>query len=89
MLLHVVFFSLLETLREADVPLPGMPLRPVMAIFTIGLVQIPYIALAWFLLRWAGHPEVASGVVRGALLTLLVNAAGCGALYLGLATANF
>ena len=89
MLLHVVFFSILETLREADIDLPGMPLRPVMAIFTIGLVQIPYITLAWMLLRWTGHPEVASGVVRGGLLTLLVNAAGCGALYLGLATAKF
>ncbi|HYC34026.1 MAG TPA: hypothetical protein VEB59_17170 [Gemmatimonadales bacterium] len=89
MALHVVFFTILESLREADIDLPGMPLRPMMAAFTIGVVQIPYVTLAWLLLRWTGHPEIARGVVRGALLTLLVNAAGCGALALGLATANF
>ena len=66
-----------------------MPLRPMMAVITIGFVQIPYVSLAWFLLRATGHHDVASGVVRGAVLTLLVNLAGCGLFYRGMASANF
>jgi hypothetical protein len=91
LLLHALFISAPEVLRDAGVPVPSLPWGggPGLPAFLIGIIQIPYVAAAWALLRWRGYGEIAAGVLRGALLTLLVNAGACGALYLGLATAGF
>jgi hypothetical protein len=92
MLLHLLFLGVPTMLEDAGVDLSALPWvtdKRAVPIFAIGLFQIPYVAAAWALLRWLGYGEVAKGVVRGALLTVLVNAGACGALYLALANAHF
>jgi hypothetical protein len=69
--------------------LPEPMLKPQAAVFLIGLVQIPYVGLAYGLLRATGRINMAAGVMRGGLLTAIVNLAGCGAFWVAISTARW
>lgn len=87
MLMHVGFIGL-PILLGATIP-AWFPVKAGAVPLLIGLLQWPYVALAYGVLRAAGLDGVAAGVMRGAVMTALVNMAGCGAFYVALRGANW
>jgi hypothetical protein len=47
-------------------------------VLLIGIVQLLYVIPATLLALKLRHPAVATGIVKGAIVTFLVNLAGCG-----------
>ena len=53
-------------------------LKPEAGYLLLGIVQLFYVIPATLLALKLRHPGIATGIVKGAIVTFLVNMAGCG-----------
>ena len=67
-------------LHAIFLPLGGLYLgaKPEAGVFLIGLAQLYYLVPSLILLMKLGRKEIAKGMLLAALVTFIVNAAGCG-----------
>ena len=55
-------------------------IKPEAGYFVIGIAQLPYAVPALLLLKSSGRVEMAKGMLFAAIVTFVLNAAGCAAL---------
>ena len=70
-------------LHALFLPLGGLYLgaKPEAGVFLVGLAQFYYVVPSLILLMKLGRNEMAKGIALAAVLTFVVNAAGCGLLF--------
>ena len=73
---------LLLGLHAIFLPLGGLYLgsKPEAGVFMVGVAQIYYVLPSLILMMKLGRKEMAKGMLLAALVTFVVNAAGCGML---------